>query len=135
MSRHLSNKTFLQNTIAAVCTIALLFAVVVVVEAQTDEPIFEEDVICSIQQGPVLYVAPANLKQALELSLGAPAQVETLGALLLRVPVASHKNVVRFEGGYPVGAAAQSLSLLGYCMEMNVQPEIPGALVAVIRSV
>jgi len=134
MSRHFFNKTILQNTIAAVCTIALLFAVVVVVEAQTDEPLFEEELVCSIQQGPVLYVAPANLQQALEQSLGATAQVETLGALLSRVPPANQSNAVRFEGGYPAGNAAQSLNLLGYVTAMTVTPEIPGALIAVIRS-
>lgn len=134
MSRTFFNKTIIQNTLAAVCTLALLFAVAVVVEAQTDEPIFEDDIICSIQQGPILYVAPASLKQALESTLGATAQVESLGALLLRVPPANNTNVVRFEGGYPAGAAVQGLCQLGYVTEMTAQPEIPGAAVASIRS-
>ena len=134
MSRHFFNKTIIHNTIAAACTVALLFAVAVVVEAQTDEPLFEEDIVCSIQQGPVLHVAPASLQHALELSLGAPAQVETLGDLLARVPVANESNLVRFEGGYPAGSAAQSLCQLGYVNETAVQPEVPGVSQAVVRS-
>jgi len=126
MSRKLFN-----NTLAALCTFALLFAVTVGVDAQSDDPIFEEDVICSIKVGPNFYVVPVDLRPALEAYLGATATVEPMSSFLGRVGPANPLKSVRFEGGYPGTSVAQSLGGLGYNTSTSVTPELAGANTAV----
>ena len=130
MSRKLFN-----NTLAALCTFALLFAVAMGVEAQTDDPLFEDDIVCSIQDGSELWVAPLQHKAALESQLGETATVEPFAALLDRMPQASNQATIRFEGGYPSGTAASELNALGYVTEVPVPATLRGCKSAVIRSV
>ena len=129
MSRKLFN-----TTLAALCTAALLFAVAVGVEAQSDDPIFEEDLVCSIQAGPELWIVPAVMQPVLENHLGLAAIVEPMAALLLRIPAASPSSFVRFEGGYPGGTVAAHLDSLGYRLEIQSTPDLLGAITAVTRT-
>ena len=129
MSRKLIN-----NLTAAFCTVALLFAVTVGVEAQSDDPIFEDDIICSIQIGSDWHVAPAAKQNALENHHGQTATVESMAALLLRLPQAGTFNTVRFEGGYPGGSVGTGLDNLGYTLEVPVTPLLNGVNTAVLRT-
>jgi len=128
MSRKLFN-----TTLAALCTAALLFAVAVGVEAQSEEPLFEEDLVCSIQIGTELWIVPAVMQPVLENHLGLAAIVEPMAALLLRMPAATPSSSVRFEGGYPGGTVAAHLDSLGYRLEVQSTPELLGTLTAVTR--
>lgn len=129
MSRKLIN-----NTATVICTVALLFAVAVGVEAQADDPIFEEDIICSIQSGNDWWIAPLAKKNALENHLGMTATTESMADLLLRLPQAGTSNSVRFEGGFPGGSVAGDLDALGYDVETPATPVLNGVNVAVLRT-
>ena len=130
----MSSKTFTHIT-AAFCTIALLFAGYMGAEAQTEDPIFEEDLVCSIQSGNEYVVATIALKLELEQQFGQVAVIEPLGVLIARLPNATTTNAVRFEGGWPQGAAASNLHGLGYTLQSDTQPILAGATVAVLRTV
>ena len=130
----MSNKTFTHVT-AVFCTIALLFAAYMGAEAQSEDPIFEEDLICSIQSDGECWVATMNLKGELEHHLGQVAVVETLGQLIDRLPVATRDNKVHFEGGWPMGVASNDLDDLGYRLQSSTPPSLAGAVVAVLRTV
>ena len=120
------NKKF-TNTLAALTTIALLFAVAVGVEAQSEDPILDDDIVCSIQVGGDVWVARVNQKSALENHFGEAATVETLGQLVGRLPTAGSTNSVRFEGGAPSSDVRMDLADLGYETLGTANPEIPGA--------
>ena len=71
---NMSRKLF-TNTLTIFCTAALLFAVAMGVEAQSDDPLFEDDIVCSIRDGQDLWVAPLHQKTELENHLGETATV------------------------------------------------------------
>jgi hypothetical protein len=127
-------RKIINNTLAVACTLALLFAVAMGVEAQTDDPLFEDDIVCSIQSGNDLWVAPVLLRGQLETHLGCQATVEPLSSLLQRIPPATQQSTLRFEGGYPSGTVAVGLSDLGYTSEVPVPTELVGAKSSVVRS-
>ena len=129
------SRKLISNTVAALCTVALLFAVAVGVDAQSDDPLFEDDVICSIQQGRDLWVAPESLRPALEAHLGQTATVEPMSSLLGRIPSATKANSVRFEGGFPGPNVSLCLDALGYTTSTDVSSEIAGANSAVSRTI
>lgn len=130
----MSNKIF-TNLTAIFCTVALLFAGYMGAEAQTEEPIFEDELICCIQSGNEYVVAPMQLKQELESHFGQVAVTESLGTLIARLPAATTLNGVRFEGGWPQGMAASNLHGLGYTLQTSTPPTLSSATVAVLLTV
>ena len=104
------------------------------VEAQSDDPLFEDDIVCSIRDGQDLWVAPLHQKTELENHLGETATVEPFAALLDRMTQATTLNSVRFEGGYPAGSAVAELNGLGYAVEVPATTMLPSSNSAVVRT-
>jgi hypothetical protein len=129
------NNTIRKNVIASFCFFALLFAAAVGVDAQTDSPIEEDDIVASVSVGDEFWTAPVALKQALEVATGQVAIVETMTQLLNRLPAATPSNGLRIEGGYASPVVKFKLENLGYDSLMNLeQPAVVGATIAVRHS-
>ncbi len=129
------SKNIRNNVLAVICTFALLFAAAVVVEAQTDNPIFDDELVASIQDGDTWWIVPVSLVDQLELHLGEQATIETMSQLLTRLPLASSVNDLRFEGGYPSVSVSQDLDTLGYVTQSSAQTaSLPGAGHAYVRT-
>ena len=118
------------------CFFALLFAAAVgVVDAQTDSPIDEDDIIVSVPVGDDFWISPLALKIELEMATGGIATIETMADLLGRLPTATPSNGVRFEGGMPALAVQQDLGMLGYQTQSFIPvPAVQGALFAIRQS-
>jgi len=124
-----------QNLIAGFCALALLFAVAAAVEAQVADPILDDEIICSVTPGDTTIVAKLSLMPELEALYGQSATVESMHALLQRLPVASETNGVHFEGGHPDAVVVQGLEGLGYKTQVTLgTPVLPGAQVAYLRT-
>ena len=122
------SNTIRNNVIASFCFFAVLFAAAVgVVDAQSQTPIDDEDILACVTMGDEVWAAPVALKPALESATGQNATVETTRQLLDRLPQASSSNGVRFEGGNPSQAVRQDLKSLGYDVIAPTQPQVPGA--------
>ena len=122
------SKNIRNNVLAAICTFALLFAAAVVVEAQADNPILDDELVASIQDGDMTWIVPVSLVDQLEEHLGEQATIEKLGDLVDRLPVASSVNGLRFEGGYPAVSVSQDLYSLGYTVSTKLaNATVPGA--------
>jgi hypothetical protein len=130
------NNTIRKNVIASFCFFALLFAAAVgVVDAQSENPIEDDEILACVSVGDEIWATPVALKQQLEDVTGQPATVETMSHLMGRLPVATPSNGLRFEGGYPSVSVAQNLDDLGYESQIQIaQPAVPGAMMAVRRS-
>ena len=132
MSRYLRNNAF-----AIFCTLALVIAATVSgVEAQTEDPIFDEDeLICCITTGDTHWVVPVALQSAAEWYLGTTGQIDTMGAFVSSLLPATPTSAVRMEGGFPSPLIAQQLDARGYLTEMPLDPTVvPGACFGVIRT-
>jgi hypothetical protein len=130
------NNTTRKNVIASFCFFALLFAAAVgVVDAQTENPIEEDDIVASVAVGDEFWTAPVALKEELEVATGRIATVETMTQLLNRLPLATPSNGLRIEGGYASPVVRFKLENLGYDSLTNIQsPAVVGATVAVRHS-
>ena len=127
------SKYFRTTTVAAtLCALALVFAAAVV-EAQSEDPIMDDEILCSITVGEAVWAAPVAHQVALELHFGQPATLETMRQLLDRLPPASPTSAVRIEGGHLGLGVAQDLEALGYVNQMPLAPtERPGTLTGVL---
>ncbi|MDA1195210.1 MAG: hypothetical protein O2894_08500 [Planctomycetota bacterium] len=120
--------------LSAFCFAALLFATVVGVDAQTEIPIGEDEIVASVSVGDHVWVSPIARKTELEDVTGQVATVESLGSLLSRLPLASGQNGVRFEGRVPASDVQAELANMGYGTQTSQVPQVPGATVAVLRT-
>ena len=130
--------TFIRSHfLTGLCVFALLFAAAAgVVDAQSENPIDEDDILCSVAMGDEVWAAPLALRTELEAATGQTAIVETARSLLGRLPPATQNNGVRFEGGLPSVQVREDLHDLGYTREQILeQPDIAGATIAVRHSV
>ena len=123
-----------RTVLTAIFTVALLFAAALGVDAQSNKPINDDDIVACIQVGPELWVTHLGLQGELEIRHGQSAVVEPMGLLLQNLPVAAPGRTVRFEGAVPSSSVSDDLDALGYTQSQFVTPELPSALVAVVRS-
>ena len=125
------SNTIRNNVFASFCFLAVLFAAAVgVVDAQSIDPIEDDDILACVTMGDEVWAAPIALKPALENATGKNATVETARQLLDRLPVASATNGVRFEGGNPSQAVRQDLHSLGYASILPSTSQVQGAQAA-----
>lgn len=132
MSNFLRNNTF-----AIFCVLALAIAGTVRgVDAQTDDPIFDEDdLVCCVVVNDTHWVVPVALQSALEWYLEAPGAVSTMAELIDSLLPATTTSAVRFEGGFPSAVVALALDARGYMNEVPLQQAaVPGAFFGVLRS-
>lgn len=113
---------------AAVFALTVLFIPVGDAFAQTQLPIFADDIVASITDGDTTWIAPVSLRTELEQELNAQASVGTLGEVIDSLPAASTGRTLRFEGGWPAGDAVTDLDTLGYDESTDIQdPALPSA--------
>lgn len=123
----MSNK-IRNNVFASFCFFAVLFAAAVgVVDAQSEHPIDDDDVLACVTVDDVVYATPVALKAELENATGQVATVETTQELINRLPNATTNNGVRFEGGMPTQGVQEDLEQLGYVTMQSEAPTVQGA--------
>lgn len=122
------SNTIRNNVFASFCFFAMLFAAAVgVVDAQSVDPIEDDDILACVTMGDEVWAAPVALKPVLEDFTGQPATVETARQLLDRLPPANSTNGVRFEGGRPSSTVRQDLDSLGYKTMVPASVQLQGS--------
>ena len=97
------------------------------IEAQTNMPIFDDEIVASVQDGDTTWVAPSSLAQELAAETGQTPTISTMDVVLDDLPDGSTGHKVRFEGGYAAGNVPQSLIDRGYGSSSGDDPELPSA--------
>lgn len=126
-----------KNAFAIFCTLALVIAAgISSVDAQTEDPIFDEDeLICCITTGDTHWVVPQALQGAAEWFLNASGQVQTVSEFVNGLLPATSTSAVRMEGGFPSPTVAQELDARGYITETLLDPTaVPGTFFGVLRT-
>jgi len=128
------SKNFRNHVAATLCALALVLTAAAV-EAQSEDPILDDELMCCITLDEVVWAVPVAYQPQLEAYLGQPGVIRTARELLDVLPPAGPTNAVHIEGGYPGLGFAQGLDALGYTMQITLDPtEVPGTLTGVLRT-
>lgn len=90
-------------------------------------PIFDDQIVASVQVGDSVYVAPAHRKSALEQAHNAQATVDTLGSIITQAPAATAVNEFVMYGCYAAGQAVTDLENKGYDNRTDTASSFQGA--------
>ncbi len=124
-----------KNAFAILCTLALVVAGIASADAQTEEPIFdeEEDIVACVHIGDLYHVVPVAHAPALETFYGVTPTIESVVDFVANLPFANSSITVRIEGASLAPSIDIALCERGYFLRDPIDPTlIPGTLTGVL---
>ncbi len=114
--------------LVAIALVALAIAPAInVASAGEWTPIFDDQIVASVQVGDSVYVALPQNKVALEQAHNTQATVDTLGSIITQAPAATAANEFVMYGCYAAGKAVIDLESKGYDRRTDTTSSFAGA--------